>query len=159
MAGWVTKVLRVARGAGRPVSMGCTCMAGGCKCNGPAGCIGTATIFCRGTPQGRYQDPGWCCIVWSIKNKYSLHTVKLAEVAVSYHCCTLSSFQTPQYFFIGRENMLPHKSRKGKTRGAQDPVGQTLSAKVWLILMKRADVISEHSRFSWTEKNRRYQCL
>ena len=68
MAGCVTKVvLRVARGAGRPVSIGCMWTApGGCRCNVLAGCIGTATIFCRGTPHGRYQEPGWCCILFAV---------------------------------------------------------------------------------------------
>lgn len=84
MAGCVTKVLSVASGVGSPASIGCTCMAGGCRCKWPAGWIGTATIFCRGTPQGRYQDPGWCCIasVWSI----SLRIHFTFRRAVPCHC-------------------------------------------------------------------------
>lgn len=63
VTGCVMKVLSEVKGVESPASNGCTCIAAaGCNCKCPAGCNGTATIFWRGTPQGRYQEPGWCCI-------------------------------------------------------------------------------------------------
>lgn len=84
-AGWVMNVLKVAKGVGRPPSMACKCTVGVCMCNGPAVAgIGTATIFWRGTPHGRYHDPGWCCIlVWSI-HFYSLLATSCNLVFVSW---------------------------------------------------------------------------
>lgn len=63
VTGCVMKVLSEVKGVDSPAINGCTCIAAaGCSCKCPAGCSGTATIFWRGTPQGRYQEPGWCCI-------------------------------------------------------------------------------------------------
>lgn len=69
--GCVMKVLSEVKGVESPAIRGCTCIAAGCNCKCPAGCIGTATIFCRGTPQGRYQEPGWCCISDCLIDKFS----------------------------------------------------------------------------------------
>lgn len=71
MVGWVMKVRSWVKGAGSPANIADCIRAGWCNCcRGPPGCIGTATIFCKGTPHGKYQEPGWCCIFTGLARIY-----------------------------------------------------------------------------------------
>lgn len=120
--------------------MGCSCIAGGCKCKGPAGCIGTATIFCRGTPQGRYHEPGWCCI-GPFDRYYSSPNTPLGVTGAAFHSRFIHGKLA---FWTGVNVKVPDVSG-----GALCETGALVGGKLQAEMQEGAITVLENSTYFW----------